>query len=80
MLGLRRMGLCTGQDLCVGGSHLCHIAEVKPNDPGLCLVRNIRRLDLESHRKPELLCGLDGGLCRAQYPAARAATSLGAAR
>jgi hypothetical protein len=35
------MGLGTGQDLCVGRSHLC-----------------------ESHRKPELLCGLDGGLCR----------------
>jgi hypothetical protein len=28
------MGLGTGQDLGVGGSHLCRIAEVQPNDPG----------------------------------------------
>jgi hypothetical protein len=27
-------------------------------------VRDIRRIDLESYRKPELLCGRDGGLCR----------------
>ena len=43
---------------------MCHIAQVQPNDPGLCLVQNIRQIDLESHRKPELLCGRDGGLCR----------------
>ena len=28
------MGLRIGQDLCVGRSHLCCIAEVQPNDPG----------------------------------------------
>jgi len=28
------MGLGNGQDLCVGRSHLCRIAEVEPNDPG----------------------------------------------
>jgi hypothetical protein len=54
------IGLGTGQDLGVGRSHLCGIAEVQPNDAGLCLVRNIRRIDLESHRKGELLCGRDG--------------------
>jgi hypothetical protein len=27
------MGLGTGQDVCVGSSHLCRIAEVQPNDP-----------------------------------------------
>src|SRR6267143_1558119 len=61
---LWRIGLGTSQDFCVGRSYLCRIAEVQPNDPGLCLVRNIPRIELESHRKPELLCGLDGGLCR----------------
>ena len=43
---------------------MCRIAEVQPNDPGLCLVQNIRGIDLESHRKPKLFCGLDGFLCR----------------
>ena len=58
-----QIGLGTGQDLCVGRSHLGRIAEAQPNDPDFCLVRNIRRIDLESHRKPELVCGRDGGLC-----------------
>ena len=44
------------------GTYLCRIAEVQPNDPGFRLVRNVRRVDLKSHRKPELLRGRDGFL------------------
>ena len=56
------MGLGTGQDLGVNGSHLGRIAEVQPNEPASVLCR-ISGESLESHRKPDLLGGL-GGLLR----------------